>query len=225
MKQHWKYVICYTFFMKKIFVLLGIAMIAYFSFGYFKRASSPTVGNNNTYKSTDLGISFTYPKILSASTTPQMITLHHQVPFSHVDYCDFKGDGTQKIPTLTDFHVSFHVSNKNLAETVKQESPYIPEENFVNGNVVPSPGFIDPVKTDNLSGFKIFEGAEGCGHVIYYLSGGSNKTLVIIRDWITVFSGVIDTENMAAAEAVPGVLNKAKEEEIFNSILNSLSLN
>ncbi len=114
------------------------------------------------------------------------------------------------------------MSDNNLVDTIKHESPYIPEENFLNGKVVPSPGFIDPVEFGNLQGYSIFEGAEGCGHTIYYLKVSERRTLVVILDFITIFSGSIDTENMNNALAVPNVINKTQAEEVFNTIMKSI---
>jgi len=189
-----------------------------------KTRGVPADPNIATYKNSSLGISFTYPKILSANTINGVITLHHEVPFTHHDYCDFKGEGDTTINTLTDFNVTFHISDKNLVDTMKTESPYIPEENFVNGNVVASPGFIDSYTSGGFSGYAIFEGAEGCGFTTYYFPVSSDKTLVVRQDFITVFTGAIDVENMKAAEAVPGVINRETEKSYLESIFKTLKI-
>ncbi len=217
--------ICYTFGVKKIFFLIFVLILAAGTLWYAKRSPAPASNTESkTFRNQALGISFVYPKILSASSTPDRVVLHHEVPFTHHDYCDFKSELGTTVETLRDFNVSFYVVEKNIVDTMKKESPYIPEENFVNGAVVPSPGFIDPFTVNDLQGFKIFEGAEGCGHTKYFLSVSNSKTLVITEEWITVFSGAIDSENKASAEAVPGVINKEKEAQIFNSIMQSLKL-
>ena len=208
--------------MKKIILSVLIMILVVGGFWYIKNKNKvPTNPDETIYKNSSLGISFTYPKILTASTTGNEVLLHHEVPFVHHDYCDFK-DGTSAIPTLTDFSVKFHIVNKNLVSTMKTESPYIPAENFVNGEVVPSPEFIDIYEMENLKGFKIFEGAEGCGHTIYYLPITESKTLVVINDLITIFTGAIDVESQTKAKAVPGVLNKEKAQAIFDSLMKTL---
>ncbi len=215
-------VLCYNSPMKKT-LLFFIAIIIGCVFWYMETDKSPSVDQTiATYTNSNLGISFSYPKILKASTTPNLVSIHHEVPFTHHDYCDFKSELDVTIDTLTDFHVTFHVVNKNLIDTMKAESPYIPEENFVNNEVIPSPGFIDKINITGLVGFQIFEGAEGCGRTVYYIKMSDKKTLVITNDFITVFSGSIDVENKNKAEAVPGVINGEKAEEIFNSILETL---
>ena len=212
--------------MKKVVGFLIIILIIIFGFWYARKNNkAPAETTTLTYRNSNLGINFTYPKTLSASSTSAGVTIHHEVPFEHHDYCDFKGEATTTIPTLTDFNLKMHVVNKNLVDTMRTESPYIPSENFVNGAVVPSPGFIDPFDTGTYKGFAIFEGAEGCGQTIYYLKISDSKTLVATNELITVFSGAIDVENMNAALAVPGVIDKTENENYLLDILKTVSVN
>lgn len=222
----WITISCYTSLVKKLILPIILVLLMFFGISYLKRNEVPKEKNPtiSTFKSSSLGITFTYPKVLTASSTSGVITLHHEVPFVHHDYCDFRGEGNTTLNNLTDFNVKIHVVNKGLVETMKTESPYIPQENYVNGKVVPSPGFIDSYKVGELEGFRIFEGAEGCGHTIYYLKVTESKTLVVVNDLITVFTGAIDQESESAAEAVPGVINKEKAEAYFESILSSLKI-
>src|SRR3989338_2399223 len=211
--------------MKKILLIIVVLGVIVGGIWYAQKTRGvPADPNIATYKNSSLGISFTYPKILSANTINGVITLHHEVPFTHHDYCDFKGEGDTTINTLTDFNVTFHISDKNLVDTMKTESPYIPEENFVNGNVVASPGFIDSYTSGGFSGYAIFEGAEGCGFTTYYFPVSSDKTLVVRQDFITVFTGAIDVENMKAAEAGPGVINRETEKSYLESIFKTLKI-
>lgn len=194
-------------------------------FFYYKKSQTKPVDSNvYSYRNLNIGIAFKYPKNLLVKGTNQSVVIHHDVPFEHHDYCDFKGESTTTSPTLTDFNVTMHMSDKSLIESMKYESPYIPEENFLNGKIVPSPGFIDPVDFGNLKGFSIFEGAEGCGHTVYYLEVSDKKTLVVVNDFITIFSGSIDTEHEKEALAVPGVINKESSIDIFNAIIKSLTI-
>jgi hypothetical protein len=211
--------------MKKIYFILILIVIIIGGILLLKNKKNiPTDQTTTTYKNSSLGISFSYPKILTASTTSEMVVLHHEVPFVHHDYCDFKGEIDTTINTLTDFNVSFRIKNKNLVDTMKELSPYIPQENFINDMVIESPGFIDKFSVGNLSGYKIFEGAEGCGQTTYYFPLSNNKTLIVQEELITVFTGAIDVENMDKALAVPGVINKEKSGEIFTSILSTLKI-
>ena len=88
--------------------------------------------------------------------------------------------------------------------------------------MIVSPGFIDPVSFGSLSGYAIFEGAEGCGHTVYYFPISANKTLVVKNDFITIFSGSIDIEQGKEALKVPGVIGPQEANQIFKDILLSL---
>lgn len=214
--------------MKKIIILLILAILLVGGVWYARRDRLPitprpsTNTTTSTHTNAQSGISFTYPKILTVTDTQGTTTVHHEVVFTHHDYCDFKGEIDTTIPTLTDFHLIMHVANTPLIETMNALSPYIPEENFVDGQVVPSPGFIDPVTYGSLSGFAIFEGAEGCGHTVYYFPVTPAKTLVITQEFVTVFSGSIALDEKDRAEVIPGVINKARETEIVQGILGNL---
>lgn len=209
---------------KYIFIIILVAILIIAFLFYKKSNSKPAETNIASYRNSSLGISFQYPKKLKVTGTTSSIKIHHEVPFEHHDYCDFKGEATTTIKTLTDFNVEMHLVNQSIIKAMKTESPYIPEENFLNGKIVVSPGFIDPVTFGNLKGYSIFEGAEGCGHTIYYFEIESEKTLVVTNDFITIFSGAIDTENMDRALAVPDVINKQSATSIFESIVNSLKV-
>lgn len=211
--------------MKKTILLIIILVLVGGAVWYVEnKTKTPVDESVATYNNSNLGISFGYPKILNASTTPSSVTLHHEVPFVHHDYCDFKGEINTTINTLTDFNVSFRIQDKGLVDTMKNFSPYIPQENFVNDVVIESPGFIDKYSIGQLKGYKIFEGAEGCGQTTYYFPVSNTKTLIVQEELITVFTGAIDTENMGKALAVPGVINKEKSTEIFESILETLKV-
>ncbi len=211
--------------MKKFYAIIFLIIIGIVGFLYLKKQNvTPAVSDTKTYRNSNLGISFDYPKTLTPSSIGQNVVLHHEVPFTHHDFCDFRGESTSTIDTLTDFNVTFNVVNKNVIGAMKDKSPYIPEENFVNGEIVPSPGFIDAYQNGNLSGYKIFEGAEGCGHTIYYLKVTDQKTLVVIDDLITVFTGAITADIENAAKAVPDVLDREKAEAVFEEVLSTVSV-
>lgn len=201
-------------------------IIVFITFGFFiytRKNTQEQKPETKLYRNNNIGVVFKYPPILTVKSDNGIVNIHHEVPFEHHDFCDFKGEATTTIPTLTDFNVNIHISPKNLIETIRTESPYIPEENFINDKIVPSPGFIDEVKFGDKKGYSIFEGAEGCGHTVYYLDISSDRTLVIHNDFITIFSGSIDTENMERALQVPNVINKEENEKILKQLLDSIN--
>ncbi len=209
--------------MKKTSVIALIIVFITFGFFIYTRKNTPEPKiENKLYRNNNIGVVFKYPPILKVKSENGVINIRHEVPFEHHDFCDFKGEATTTSPTLTDFNLNVHVSPKNLIETIRTESPYIPEENFINNKIVPSPGFIDEVKFGDKKGYSIFEGAEGCGHTVYYLYVSGDRTLVIYNDFITIFSGSIDTENIERALQVPNVINKDENQKLLEQILNSL---
>jgi len=184
---------------------------------------TPVDENIKTYKNLGLGISFDYPKNLTASTTDGVVVLHHDIAFENNGDCDMMG-GENTYPRLTDFKVTIQKIDKNLVNTMKVVSPYIPQENFVNNEVVVSPGFIDAFEVGTLSGYAIYEGAEGCGQTTYYFPIKSDETLVINKASIQVLSGVTGKEKQDMVLAIPEVISKEKSEEIFISILKTLEI-
>jgi hypothetical protein len=221
--------------MKKLaFAIVVIALIGGGLWYVKHHRTVKVVSTTATYKNMETGISFVYPKILTVTNTDDTndngtVTIHHEIPFTHNDYCNFKGDanGTDSATStsaLTDFNVTMHADNLNLVDTIHTESPYIPAANFVDDQVISSPGFIDAVTIGKLSGYVVTEGAEGCGQKIYFLSISGSKTLVVTDDIITVFTGAIDPSQATAALAVPGVISNTEHDTILKSILQSVSV-
>ena len=211
--------------MKKIVFIFLILLIAGAGYDCLKKENNPAdEGPGKQYANSETGISFAYPKILTASTTDGIAMLHHDIPYKNSGACDMMGD--EKIyDRLTDFEMKIQIINKNLTETVKTLSPYIPQENFVNGELVASPGFIDPYTIGDFSGFAIYEGAEGCGKTAYYFPIAANKTLVITNASIQALSGAISPEKVKEVLAVPGVISRERNKEIFEFILQNLKIN
>ena len=210
--------------MKKLSFVVLILIIAGAGY-YFLRKDNPPVGGDarSQYQNPDTGISFTYPENLTASTTDGIARLHHDIPYKNAGPCDMMGD--EKIyDRLTDLEMKIQIMNKGLTETVKSLSPYIPQENFVNGELVASPGFIDPCTIGNFSGFAVYEGAEGCGQTTYYFPIAGNRTLVITNASIQALSGAISQEKVNEVLAVPGVISRKNNQEIFESIVQSLKI-
>jgi uncharacterized protein YxeA len=209
--------------MKKIFTVIIVLIIISVGFWFTKKNNVSVETTTTTYKNSSLNISFNYPKILTASTTNGVIVIHHDIAYENKGDCDMMGD-EKTYPRLTDFKVTIQKIKMGLIPTMKDLSPYIPQENFVNNAVVPSPGFIDIFKVGNLDGFAIYEGAEGCGQTTYYFPIGNNETLVITKASIQILSGVVAKDKMNEVLAVPGVISKEKSEAIFDSILETLKI-
>jgi len=210
--------------MKKL--ILIVLVLVLLGGSYYVSKNKKTITQDpliNQYVDKETGISFTYPKILSVSNTAGVTTLHHDIPYQNNGACDMKGD-TEIYDRLTDFEMTVRVVDKNLVNTVKTLSPYIPQENFADNRLVISRGFIDSYSVGSLSGFSIYEGVGGCGQTTYYFPIESEKTLVIANASIQALSGVIAQEKVAEVLAVPGVISREKNKEIFESIVKSLKV-
>ena len=79
-----------TIGMKKIILPLIILVILVGGIWYMKKNQAVLIDITMAgYKNSNLGISFIYPEILTASTTGGVVTLHHKVPFVHHDFCNW----------------------------------------------------------------------------------------------------------------------------------------
>lgn len=209
--------------MKKISLLLIIILLIYLGWSFKDKEKIVVNETLSTYRNSTLGISFKYPKILAVSASDGTIVLFHDIPFENTGECDMMGEETI-YPRLTDFRVTMQKMNKGLVDTMKTVSPYIPQENFINNQVIESPGFIDKFSVGKLNGYAIYEGAEGCGQTTYYFPVKDDLTLIIKKASIQILSGVISNEKTSEILAIPGVISKEKSEEIFISILQTLSI-
>jgi len=208
--------------MKKITYLILFLLIAGTGPGCRQKENTAAGdGPNKHYENSETGISLTYPESLTASTAAGIVLLHHDIPYKNGGACDMMGDDKQ-YDRLTDFELKIQIIDGNMTETVRTLSPYIPQENFVNEELVASPGFIDPCTIGRFSGFAIYEGAEGCGHTRYYFQLSGDKTLVLTNASIQALSGAIVPEKVNEVLAVPGVISREKNMEIFESIVKSL---
>ncbi len=173
-----------------------------------------------TYSSNRFELEFKYPKEISVSENNKEITLNHSIPYENYG-CDMSGDGVS-YERLNDFNVTIKVLNKSIYDSIKLESPYIQEENFINGKLVINPGYIDSYEVGSVNGYSIYIGAEGCGNTTYYLPISDLKTLVVRKDQVQELSGVLIAEVKEKVLAIPGVISSEKADEILKQILSSI---
>ena len=183
------------------------------------RAPQTTTDQWQPYTSSGLGISFSYPPVLSVTEYSGAVTLSHSLPLSHPNPCDFVGNNPQPLPRFTDFNVVVEVSPTNLITTIRTKEGDLLDEYISQSTLLTPPGFIDQVNFGQLTGYKIFRGVEGCGNHIYYLSSSSTQTLVVRRDTIPEFSGGVS--NPERYLDLPGVISPSQEEQIITRILST----
>lgn len=210
--------------MKKLILIIILLAILGGGFWYKNQRTQPKTQQETGYKEySDSNFYFKYPKEISLINEDQKVRMFHDIPFENTGACDMVGEEIV-YSRLDDFGMEIERFNTPLEETVRTLSAYIPEENFVNGKLVESPGFIDKVTVGPFSGFAIYEGVEGCGHIIYYFPIGDTQTLVITHDSIQALSGVKGPETVNEILKIPGAISKEKSDEIFNGIVSSLIL-
>jgi hypothetical protein len=179
-----------------------------------------------TFTSADQSISFTYPAALSVSQKNNVITLHHQIAYSHSDACDFKGtSGT--LPNLTDFHVTIQMFNGTVASTAAVVDPSLTTNDKTNNNFAGdvlklNSGFIDSYNNGVWNGYTVTEGVEGCGRITYYLPVSTSRTLVIQKQLIGELSSVSGMRMTILA--LPGIISPDQNTTILNAIIQSLSV-
>ena len=174
--------------------------------------TSPIVKDTKTFK---LGtLEFSYPSILTLSKNGETVSLNHSISQKHQNRCDFEGNA----PTLNeinDFGVSFKIVNSNLIDAL------VDVPGVIKGStVVLQPGFVDKYVIGSLEGYKIYRGLEACGENVYYLSVSPTQTLVVYRSF---YAQTVGQTTDAYMLKLPGIISKAQEESIFQSILSSVT--
>lgn len=191
---------------------------------YFTDPLSELLNNDQIHhEDSTLGISFIYPGSLKLISKENSINLYHQIKFENSGDCDMTEEG-KKYEYLTDFDLTISITNKDIVSSMKEFSPYIPEENFIIGKVQPSPGFIDEYSNGKYAGYSIYEGAEGCGHTIYYLSITPQKTLVVKNKSIQILSSARTGPEKEKALLTTGIITPEVNSYYFDYIMKSLSV-
>jgi len=163
---------------------------------------STTTSNIKTYSSSKTKISFNYPETLTLKESGNKINLLHTIPFENTDGgCDMKGDGPIS-QTLNDFNFTF--------EIVSGES----KPPYVDGNY----------QAGEMKGEFAYMGAEGCGETKFYFPISGNRTLIVTKEEIAIFSQVVSKEVRDKVLAVPGAISREKAMEMFNQILSSIKI-
>jgi hypothetical protein len=193
--------------------------------------NSPKPIIDQTYSNKDIGFEFSYPSYLQSREeegkynegNAAKIILSHSIPYKNYGTCDMAPSAVL-LNNLVDFNAVFSLYDKSVAETVKTISPYMPEENFTSSTLKASPGFIDEYSVGAYKGFAIYEGAEGCGHVIYYFPIKSDLTLVITKDFVQALSGISTLYDIPKILNIPGAISREKSDEILKKIIESLKI-
>ena len=151
-----------------------------------------------TYRNEALGFEFKYPEKLNLIESESEVVLNHSIDYENYGDCDMLG-GNQLYQTLDDFNVSFEVIHNHVDHDLY--------------------GYDYTYKAGLLEGYWIYEGAQGCGNIVYYFPAGEDKTLVVTRAAVQALSGISLIWDLEEILQVPGVIPKEEAEEIFDQIL------
>lgn len=175
----------------------------------------------NTFQGNSL--SFNYPKLLTLEGNEQTgITLSHKVQYPHQDPCDFS-EGVQELEYITDFKTEIRIFSQTLEEVIiNTQSNSFVQDNLVQGELQVSPGFIDEVQNDNLSGFRVTQGVEGCGKYDYYYPK-NGQILHLVRYFIPELNPI--SSNSQEYLKIEGIIPPEQETLIFDQIISSIKLN
>lgn len=180
-----------------------------------------TISDNwKVYKNEVLGFEISYPSNkITISQEGNKIKLSHSISHEHPDPCEFR-DNMPLLKFLTDLNVSIEVANKDLgAAVIINEGDYLASNILPDNKLKIEPNFIDEFNIDSLKGYQITTGVEGCGRLAYYFPLTSNKTLIVIRSFITEFNPIVlDYQEYLE---LPGIIPPNEEENLFNKILSS----
>ncbi len=181
-----------------------------------KQAKAPTgqveqpISVSDWKNYSDAYLSFDYSPLISVKKAGETISLSHSIAYKHPDPCDFIGDAPQ-LQKLSDFDVSIKIVDQNLKDFV-QSSDY-PGWNYVSAN---------PYKLGSWSGYKIMNGIERCGSVVYYLTISPTRTLIIDSAIITEFEPIIGDHQTYLS--LPGIITPNQAGDVLSRILTSLKI-
>lgn len=150
------------------------------------------------------------------------ITLFHTVEtFSHIDFCDFKGDS---LPTTTfrDFTVQFSFSTLTLDKALlKFGGEYLKEFINTDGTIKESEGFLEKAKIGAFEGYKLSQGVEGCGNNHYFFPV-KNGILIIKKDLVPELTNL--STQSEKYKAIPGVILPEKANQIFEEMVKYIEI-
>ena len=180
------------------------------------------------FKDEHIGFELKYPAdVLSVDVKADSnsVALYHTIPWDEGPIpCDERDDAPV-IKTIRDVDFKFMLMRENLKVAVSkiEGSDYIVNNFWRNSELQLSPGFIDAFANNELKGYKVISGVEGCGIVNYYFPLKEDLVLTVRRPF-GIFSEIVGPEVKAERGEILGIINPDKEEQIFNEIISSFKL-
>lgn len=166
------------------------------------------ISNWKTYKDTKNGFSFQYPSNLTLQKRKGEVRLFHTVDFEHQDPCDGR-DNPPIQKKLVDFDLRIKIVNQSFQNRKWEESDQDAEVKLSRAN-------------QTAEGKIVSHGYDGCGYDEYVFPFGNNRSFVMERQIIGLFSPIYaDFPRAKEARALPDLLEN--EEAIIKEILESVS--
>lgn len=163
--------------------------------------SATSTSERKDFTNSLAGYSLQYPSKLELLQSGAKITFTHSIPYKNSGACDMMGGG-KTYNSLEDFDLSLEVINKPV-QPVRTEGAF---------------------EAGRLKGIYVYEGAEACGHTVYYFRLSNNRTLVVTRVSIQALSSVVTDGVRNEVIKTPGVIVPEEANVIFKSILESFTL-
>jgi hypothetical protein len=167
-------------------------------------------------------LTFRYPATLALKDQGGIVGLTHSVAYPHPNFCELRG-GAKQLDAIIDFNLSFTLIDKSLKNAVRDIIPSnIINDYFKSDSVNLTPGYIDELNTGVLKGYRITNGAEGCGEYAYFFPLSPDSTLRVTRAFVSEFQPI--NANAQTYLKVPGIIPPDEEKNIFQNILLSLRI-
>jgi hypothetical protein len=164
----------------------------------------------NTYQDQSTVFTFRYPQNLVLSREGNGLKLRHSIKYKHLDPCDYS-DNTKSLPRLVDFELGLEVVNERTSI-----DPDLKQSND---------GDFGGTTIGHLKGEFERISVEGCGEYRYRFPLAGDRTLIVRREIIGIFSPTaqkfVDKKTVLKQ---PGVIKPEEEERLFKAILSTLKL-
>jgi hypothetical protein len=171
-----------------------------------------TIYSNNNFE-------IRYPKqLLNLKSIANGVLLSHAIPYKHSNPCDMSGESSI-LKDLIDFSMDIELYNMNFKQLlISQKNEDMCEYLLTDNSFKLEPGFIDEIGTNELKGYKVSSGCEGCGIYKYYFSLNKDTTLLITRPY-SIFNPLMAESEHKKYLSLPGIITKEEEEKLFRKIL------
>ena len=206
--------------MKKIIILFLLLHGVFIS----KATDTLNVKQWKHCKIKNTNLKFSYPGfILNLDSTNNQLSLWHSIPFKHADPCNLKVAFPDSINGLVDLGFTISVEKSNITDFVLNlGGDFIRKYYFINDTLKPEKGFIDKITVGKYKGYKIQQGAEGCGINMFLLALTNSSTLRITLPYAADNNIGFDNFTFNYYPEAKGLMSPYQSTKIFYRILETI---